>query len=100
MKWDIIGLSASQIKESSIEILPSGHFLFNSGNDNSRSNGTGFLVHKSISPFISDYQGISDRLAVLSLQGRDNKIVFIQVYLLLYNTLTRRLKSFITRFRN
>jgi len=80
MKWDIIGLSASQIKESSIEILPSGHFLFNSGNDNSRSNGTGFLVHKSISPFISDYQGISDRLAVLSLQGRDNKIVFIQVY--------------------
>ena len=80
MKWEVVGLSASQIKESSVEVLPSGHFLFNSGNETSRSNGTGFLVHKSVSPFISDYQGISDRLAVLSLQGKDNKIVFIQVY--------------------
>jgi len=46
----------------------------------SRSNGVGFLVHKSVSPYISDYQGISDRLAMLSLQGKNNKIVFIQVY--------------------
>ena len=45
MKWDVIGISASQIKESSVEILPSGHYLFNSGNNTSRSNGTGFLVH-------------------------------------------------------
>ena len=80
MKWDVIGLSASQIMASSVEILPSGHFLFNSGNDNSRSNGVGFLVNKSVSPYISDYQGISDRLCMLSLQGKDNKIVFIQVY--------------------
>ena len=80
MKWEVVGLSASKIKESCVEVLPSGHFLFNSGNEISRSNGTGFLVNKSVSPFISDYQGISDRLAVLSLQGKDNKIVFIQVY--------------------
>jgi len=32
------------------------------------------------SPYISDYQGISDRLAMLSLQRNNNKIVFIQVY--------------------
>ena len=81
MHWDIIGLSGTQIKENTIEVLPSGHQLFNSGNETSRSNGTGFLVHKSITHIISDYQGISDRLAVLSLQGKDNKIVFIQVYL-------------------
>ena len=31
MKWDVIGLSASQIMASSVEILPSGHFLSNSG---------------------------------------------------------------------
>jgi len=34
------------------------------------------------SPYISDYQGISDRLAMLSLQRNNNKIVFIQVYFL------------------
>ena len=79
-KWDIIGLSGTQIKEKSIEILPSGHKLFNSGNEVSRSNGTGFLVHKSTTHLISDYKDISDRLALLSLQGKDNKIVFIQAY--------------------
>ena len=49
MNWDVLGLSASQIKDSSIEILPScNHLLFNSGNENSRSNGVGFLVNKNI----------------------------------------------------
>ena len=80
MKWDVIGLSASQIKESSVEILSSGHYLLNSGNGESRSNGTGFLVNKNVSPFICDFKDISDRLALLALQGKDNKIFFIQVY--------------------
>ena len=32
MNWDVLGLSATQIKESSIEVLTScGHLLFNSG---------------------------------------------------------------------
>ena len=42
VKWDIVGLSATQIKDSSIKILPTGHYLLNSGNDSSRSNGAGF----------------------------------------------------------
>ena len=49
MKWDVVGISASQIKESYEEVLPSGHHLYNSGNGETRTNGTGFLVHKSIS---------------------------------------------------
>ena len=60
MKWEVVGLSATQIKESSIEILSSGHYLFNSGNEVSHSNGVGFLINKSVSPFISDYQKFSD----------------------------------------
>ena len=42
MHWDIVGLSATQIKMSSIETLPSNHVLYNSGNGTSRSNGVGF----------------------------------------------------------
>ena len=80
MKWDIVGLSASQIKDSGIEILPGGHYLYNSGNETSSTNDVGFLVHKSIVPIVSDYRGISDRLATLTLQGKSNKIIFIQVY--------------------
>ena len=80
MKWDVVGLSATQIKESLVEVLPSGHYLFNSGNNSTRTNGVGFLVNKAISLFISDYNSISDRLAVLTLQGKENKIHLIQVY--------------------
>ena len=81
MRWDVLGISASQIKESSIEVLPScNHLLFNSGNETSRSNGVGFLVNKVISSSVCDYLGISDRLATLTLQAKENKIVFIQVY--------------------
>ena len=81
MHWDVLGISASQIKESNIEVIPSSnHLLFNSGNETSRSNGVGFLVNNAISSSVCDYLGISDRLATLTLQAKENKIVFIQVY--------------------
>ena len=86
VKWHILGLSATQIKESNIEILPNGHHLFNSGNGVSRSNGIGFLVHRSIVPRISDYDGISDHLVTmfswrytfqhLVIQMKNGKLVF------------------------
>ena len=79
IKWDVVGLSATQIKECKIEVLPSGHKFFNSGNKTSRTNGVAFLVNKVLVPFISDYIDISDRLAVLTLQGEETKIHFIQV---------------------
>jgi len=65
MKWDILGLPASQIKETGSEILQCGHTLFTSGNDTSQTNGVSFLVHKSILSFISAFQLISDRLVTL-----------------------------------
>ena len=81
VKWDVIGLSGTQIKETNIEILQWGHHLFNSGNETSRSNGVGFIVHKSIIPLILSYQAISDRFAILTLQGKSNKMTIIQTYL-------------------
>ena len=80
MKWDILLLSASQIKAFNNEVLSCGHHLFNSGNEISRSNGPGFLVNKNISSYVCDYQGLSDRFDILSLRGKENKILFIQVY--------------------
>ena len=80
MHCDILGISA-QIKESSIEVLPSfKHLLFNSGNEMSRSNGVGFLANNVISSSLCAYLRISDRLASLTLHAKENKIVFIQVY--------------------
>ena len=70
VKWDVLGLSGTQIKETDTEILPSGHYLFNSGNETTRSNGVGFIVHKSITPLILSYQSTSDCLAILKLQRK------------------------------
>ena len=62
VKWDIIGFAETKKKESKIEILEeSGQQLFFSGNEISRSHGVGFLVKKSLIPFIDDYDPISDR---------------------------------------
>nr|XP_027214189.1 craniofacial development protein 2-like [Penaeus vannamei] len=49
-------------------------------NETSRSNGVGFLVNKTCSPLIEDYQPISDRLALLNLKGKFSRLVFIQCY--------------------
>ena len=80
MKWDVVGLSASEVKESSVEVLTNGDHLFNSGNGSSGTNGVGFLIHKSLSPFISDFQNVSDRLAMLTIHEKTNKSAFIQTY--------------------
>ena len=81
IKWDIIGLAETKMKESKIECLgESGHQIFFSGNEVSRSHGVGFLVNKSLVPFIDDYEPISDRLAILKIQGKFSKIIIIQVY--------------------
>ena len=80
IKWDIIGLSGTEIKQTANQILPCGHQLFNSGNETSRHNGTRFLVHKSIARLVINYQSIFDRLAVLTLKANDNKIKSIQIY--------------------
>ena len=80
MKWDIIGLSETKIKDSEIETITDNHRLYSSGNGNSRSNGVGFLVHKRLIPSITDYRGISDRLALLTVEGKNNKITIVQVY--------------------
>ena len=81
INWDIIGLSETKMKESKIEILEnSGHQLFFSGNEISRSHGFGFLVNKKMVPFVCDYDPISDRLAVLKLNGKFSKIVIVQTY--------------------
>ena len=81
IKWDIVGLAETKMKESKIQYIEeSGHQLFFSGNDISRSHGVGFLVNKSIIPIVNDYDPISDRLAVLKLNGKFSKINIIQCY--------------------
>ena len=47
VNWSLIGLAETKVKENKIERLESGAQLFLSGNNMSRSNGVGFLVHKS-----------------------------------------------------
>ena len=67
INWNIIGLS--ETKESKIEVFDEIVYnLFLSGNENSRSNGVGFLVNESCVPLVDDNQPLSDRHAILKLK--------------------------------
>ena len=78
IKWDIIGLNETKMKYSDIQTINNGHMLFLSSNENKRANGTGFLVNKKIVNNIQQYQGYSDRLSYIALQGKKNKIHILQ----------------------
>ncbi len=82
INWSVIGLSETKVKESKIETLEgSKHRIFLSGNNQSRSNGVGFLVHKKYVPLITDYKPQSDRLTSLTIKDKFSKIHFIQCYM-------------------
>ena len=80
IKWDVIGLCETKIKNSDMEDLEGGHRIYSSGNEESRSNGFGFLVDCHLVPLVIDYQGIFNCIALLTLQGENNKISILQVY--------------------
>ena len=48
IKWSIIGLAETKLKTSEITTCKNGHMLYASGNDTKKSNGVGFLIHKSL----------------------------------------------------
>ena len=60
INWDIVGFSETKCKENNITTVDkTGHRLFLSGNETSRSNGVGFLVKKKLIPLVNDYKAIS-----------------------------------------
>ena len=80
MHWDIVGLSETKVNDTDIQLLEeSGQHLFFSGNETSRSSGVGFLVKKSIEPFVDYFDPISDHL-VLTVKDKFSRFVFIQCY--------------------
>ena len=81
VNWDVIGLSETKMKETKIQQLEeSGDRLYFSGNEVSRSHGVGFLVKKQLLQVVEDYDPISERPAILTLQGKFSKIVIVQCY--------------------
>ncbi len=83
--------------ESSITIHESGHHIFSSSNNTSRSNGVGFLVHKSIVDSVLDYVAISDRLAKITLQASSLKLSSFRPTSQLHRTPMKKLKYYMNK---
>ena len=82
ISWDIIGLCETHLIGTYTEDLHRNHKLFNSGPAQGRKqNGVGFLVHHKHIPSVIAFEGISERVAMLKLQGKYNNTVIIQCYL-------------------
>ena len=80
VKWNIIGLCETKQKDKQVTIVEGNHYLFNSGNNSTKKNGVGFLIHKSLYEKVADFSPISDRIAYIQLQQKKNKLKIIQCY--------------------
>ena len=82
IKWDIIGLSETKLKDSFNTITISNHMLFNSGVDidKKRANGVGFLVHSNLVSCVSAFNNFSERICLIKLRKQFYNTNIIQVY--------------------
>ena len=82
IKWDIIGLSETKLKDSFNTTTISNHMFFNSGVDISekRAKGVGFLIHSNLANCVSAFNNFSERICLIKLQKQFNNTNIIQVY--------------------
>ena len=80
IKWDIIGISEMRKPGEKIQVLKSGHLLYNSSKEN-KQNGVGFLIHKNLQSNIEKFTTTSDRVASVTLRiSKIYRLLIIQVY--------------------
>lgn len=76
--FDIIALQETkQIGNDMTQI--EDYLLFNSGGQN-RMLGTGFLINNKLKSIISEFKAVSDRLCTLRIQGKYQKITFVNIH--------------------
>ncbi|KAL3272097.1 hypothetical protein HHI36_022559 [Cryptolaemus montrouzieri] len=81
IKWHILGLSEVRRIGEDIVKLKSGHVLFYKGQDNVKRHGVGFLVHSKLAKLVTEYVGISDRIAYVTVRiSEEYSMQIVQVY--------------------
>ena len=82
IKWNIIGLCETILSNVFVEAVKNNYNLYNSGvKENERDrNGVGFLVKNDFNDNVSKFQPISDRISMMKIRGKYNKLVVIQAY--------------------
>ena len=80
INWDIIGISEMRRPGEKIQMLKSGHLLYNSGKEK-KENGVGFLINKHLQSNIEKFIATSDRVASVTLRiSKRYRLTIIQVY--------------------
>jgi exonuclease III len=79
MKLDILGLSEVRKHGEAIVEKPDGDILSYTGETKGQY-GVGFIIKKKLKHSITEIRGISERIAVLSLNINGNSIAVIQMY--------------------
>ena len=82
IKWDVIGLCKTKLKETFTQKTIKGHLLLNNGveAEETASKGVGFLVQQSHIKSTIEFKPISPRLAMIRLKAKNNNLTIIQVY--------------------
>ncbi|XP_072389355.1 uncharacterized protein [Diabrotica undecimpunctata] len=81
LKWDIVGLSEVKRRGEHCMHPNSGNRLYYTGQIHETYGGVGFLIKKYLTPYISTYKNVSDRLAYIIIDlDNKTKIKVIQAY--------------------
>ena len=82
IKWDVVGLSEIRRPgEDKINLQRTGHTFYWKGGV-TRNNGVGFLINKNLAANVSNYIGVSDRVAMIIIKiNKRYNIKIIQAYL-------------------
>ena len=82
IKWNIIGLCETKLSNVFVEAVKNNHSLYDSGvkENERRRNGVGFLVKNDFNNNVSEFKPISDRVAMMKVRGKCNKLVIIKAY--------------------
>lgn len=79
VKFDVIGLCEVRKEGEAIIEKSNGNVLSYIGQTKGQK-GVGFLINKRIKNCIEEIRGVSERIAVLSLNVNKQKFAIIQVY--------------------
>ena len=65
-----------------LKLSKNNHYLYNSGvkENEKRRNGVGFLVKNNFNYYVSKFKTIPDRIAMMKIRGKYNKLVMILAY--------------------
>ena len=81
IKWDVIGLCETKLSNAFVEAVKSNHYItVVSKKMRDAQMELVFVSKNNFNDYVTEFKPISDRIAMMKIRGKYNKLVIIQAY--------------------